>query len=101
MTKQLRSKIYYIQNSLITRFIIILLLLSIFPFFLLLKMITGEITSMEEQRLYENFGENLEIMSMNIDNCLAAMESLHAALLLDDGFLRNINSLGPADSSPP
>lgn len=101
MIQRISGKITYIANSLITRFVIIMLLLSIFPFLILMEMIAGEITDMEDQRLYENFSDNLEIMSMNIDNCLSSVEALHAALLLDDSFLKNINNLGPADSAPP
>lgn len=101
MRARIQRNINYIANSLITRFVVIMLVLSIFPFLVLMEMIAKEITDMEDQRLYENFSDNLEIMSMNIDNCLSSVEALHAALLLDDSFLKNINNLGPADSSPP
>ena len=46
----------------------------------------------------ENMGENLKIISLNVDNCLSSIESLHANLLLDDSFLKTLNSLSPGDS---
>lgn len=88
----------YIKNSLITRFIVVLLVIVVFPFWIVLQKVTEEITSMEAQRAYENMGENLKIISLNVDNCLSSIESLHANLLLDDSFLKTLNSLSPGDS---
>lgn len=100
MKQHLLNQINLIKNSLLTKFVIILLIISVLPSFILMEMIAKEISTMEEVRMYENFSANLDIIALNIDNCLSSIESLHSSLLLDDTFLKNVNQLGPASSNP-
>lgn len=96
--RSLSAALHSIFDSLITRYIGILLLVVILPFFLVLHLLSNESTEVGIQRTADDMLSGLKFVTLSIDTLLENVEALHANLLLDDDLIKLVRDLPSADS---
>lgn len=88
------------KDSIITRFLVCLLLVMILPFSLLLVLTSREVERSETRQVSQILSGSLEVIALNVDNRLSSLEALYPDLLLDTSFTTAVQRLAPYVDDP-
>ena len=84
-------------NSVIVRFILVMLLMFVFPFTAVLLLTTNRLSTMEKESANQYLSSNLHTVSVTVDQALRNLEFSHTSIFMDRGFLSAIKRLSPYD----
>lgn len=84
-------------SSVLTQFIVVMLLVLVLPFSALLLVTTNRLSALQKESANQYLSSNLKTVSATVDQALRNLEFSHASIFQDARFLSGIKRLAPYD----